>query len=67
MKTFTFYWLDGQKDVGKGHSVADAFSRLGYGGGALAALDFYSEGSDDDEYYFNKEEGAWRSKGVICT
>lgn len=43
MKKFKFYWLDGKVDIGKGTSVANAFSRLGYGNGALADLDYYEE------------------------
>ena len=50
-RTFTFYWLDGHKDVSDGYNVADAFSKLGFGGGATATLDFYREGDDDDDGY----------------
>ncbi len=43
MKTFRFHWLDGKVDEGKGYDVSHALSRLGYGGGALRALDYYEE------------------------
>jgi len=40
---FRFHWKGGKPEVGEGNSVADAFRNLGYGGGALAALDHYEE------------------------
>ena len=43
MKKFKFYWLDGKIDIAEGLDVADAFSNLGYGAGALRALDYYKE------------------------
>ena len=43
MKTFIFHWLDGKVDVGCGYSVSNAFSRLGYGGGAIRDLDYFEE------------------------
>lgn len=48
-RLFRFHWLtkkaDGtpQVDEGHGRDVADAFSRLGYGGGAMRALDYFEE------------------------
>ena len=43
LKRYRFHWRDGSKNEGYGRSVADAFTRLGYGAGAVAALDFYEE------------------------
>lgn len=43
MRKFLFHWLDGSVEEGEGESVTDAFRRLGYGGGAHAALDYYKE------------------------
>lgn len=43
MKKFRFHWLDGKVDEGNGFDVADAFNRLGYGAGDVAALDWYEE------------------------
>ncbi len=45
MKTFIFYWLGTHKryDISRGTDVSDAFRRLGYGGGAANALDYYDE------------------------
>ncbi len=42
-KLFEFIWRDGKVDRGYGKDVADAFSRLGYGGGAISALDYHRE------------------------
>ena len=41
MKLYRFHWLGGLVEEGTGVDVADAFSRLGYSAGALAALDYY--------------------------
>jgi hypothetical protein len=40
-KIYVFHWLSGQIDEGSGISPADALNRLGYGGGAVAALDYF--------------------------
>lgn len=39
MTTYRFHWRSGEFEDGIGESVEQAFSRLGYGGGAIAALD----------------------------
>ena len=41
IQKFKFHWLDGSTEVGKGVDVADAFTHLGYGAGAIGALDYY--------------------------
>ena len=43
MKKFLLHWLDGKTEEVLGTSIADAFSRAGYGGGAIRALDYYEE------------------------
>ena len=43
VKKFKFHWLTGKVEIGKGTTVANAFSRLGYGAGATPALDYYEE------------------------
>lgn len=43
MRKYRFYWLDGRTNEGEGVSVADAFRRLGFGAGAMPALDYYKE------------------------
>lgn len=57
---FAFYFFDGSRELAEGNSIADAFSRAGYGSGAINALDFYKEipeGVDDvnDWVYVNGE------------
>lgn len=42
-KKFTFHWLDGHVTESTGPDVATAFNRAGFGGGAIAALDWYDE------------------------
>jgi hypothetical protein len=43
MKRFKFYWLDGKTNEGESTDAADALTRLGYGGGAVRALDYWEE------------------------
>lgn len=51
--SFKFVWNDGKEEIGKGRDAADALTRLGYGGGAVRALDYYQEikgdGAQEDE------------------
>lgn len=57
-KTFTLWWLDGTRNVVQGLTIADAFTKAGYGGGALAALDWYDNG-DVDTHVWNKATHQW--------
>lgn len=41
MPRFRFHWRDGKTSEGDGETVEDAFTRLGYGAGAVAALDYH--------------------------
>lgn len=43
MRTFKLHWLDGSIELVYGNTIAEAFTLAGYGGGALAALDYYEE------------------------
>ena len=43
MKRFRFHWLDGKVDEKEGYDAAHALTMLGYGAGALAALDYWEE------------------------
>ena len=61
MKEFTIFWKDGKRDVLKGSDVANAFTRAGYGAGALGAVDFYSNGNDNS-YEFDSTAYKWISK-----
>ena len=42
-KTFKVYWLDGKEEKIQGDNIADAFTRAGYGAGAIKALDYFEE------------------------
>ena len=48
-KRFKFFWMGGKSIEGNGFSVSDAFSKLGYGAGAVAVLDYYEEIPAEDE------------------
>ena len=43
MKEFRLHWFDGSTEIIKGNSIADAFMKAGYSGGAIAALDWWEE------------------------
>ncbi len=55
---FTVFWLDGERSVLEGSSIEEAFSGAGYGGGALAAVDFYLTG-DDKSYIWDATNRSW--------
>lgn len=38
---FKLYWLTGDEEVVEGNDIADAFSKAGYGTGAMGALDYF--------------------------
>lgn len=59
-KQFTFYWLDGKKEILTGMSPLGCLNRAGYGAGAMRALDFCVEG-DNNNYVW--KDGKW----VMCT
>jgi hypothetical protein len=67
-KLYTLYWLDGKREVVVGTSIANAFARAGYFGGALAALDWYDAGATDTHVYSCTEK-TWiiRPKRVKCS
>lgn len=60
-KTYKLHWLDGKIDTVKGTSIADAFTRAGYGAGAMSALDYHKEIKNPlTTYYYelkNRERG----------
>ena len=43
MSRFIVYWLDGTSEEMSGATIADAFMRAGYGGGAMRAIDYWKE------------------------
>jgi len=58
---FTFFWLDGKREVLEGADSADALNRAGYGAGAVRALDFFAHG-DNDNYVWDARTGGWERK-----
>ena len=49
MKTFILYWINGQIEEVQGNSIADAFTKAGYGAVALRALDYYEEKKEESK------------------
>ena len=43
IKEFKLHWLGGDTETVNGSTIADAFMRAGYGGGAMGALDWWEE------------------------
>jgi hypothetical protein len=62
MNTYTFYWLDGTKEILEGESVHQAFIYAGYGAGAIAALDFTCNGENNNYEWIN---GKWVKKEIV--
>lgn len=55
-RIFIFYWLNGTKSELIGTSAADAFSKAGYGAGALRAVDVYVDTSINEQRYVRNED-----------
>lgn len=60
---YTFYWLDGKRDVFEGETPAEALTGAGYGNGALRALDFCAPG-DDAKYWRDESKKYWTNKQI---
>jgi len=60
MEQFTFFWMDGRRTMCEGTDPADALTKVGYGAGAIRALDFYAHG-DNKDYIWNPETRNWES------
>lgn len=58
VRTFTLYWLGGDKQKVSGINIESAVNNAGIGAGALPALDFYSF---DDDYVWDDEKGWTKS------
>lgn len=56
---FTIYWLGGSRNVVHGKSIEDAFTRAGYGGGAVNAIDWYDNGISETHWY-DKDAKEWK-------
>lgn len=54
--TYILHWLGGKTEEVKGETIADAFTKAGYGAGALRALDYYSVVCDDADHYLHMSE-----------
>lgn len=59
MKTFTLFWLTGKSEIVKGSDIANAFTLAGYSGGAMGALDFYSNDDTTKKWEWDKEKRNW--------
>ena len=40
---FKIYWLDGREEIIEGETSASAFTKAGYGAGAVRAIDYYKQ------------------------
>ena len=61
-KNFIVYWRDGRFTKVTGVTIEDAFTKAGYGRGAVGGLDFYAEGSEP-EYAWNASRREWEKNG----
>jgi hypothetical protein len=59
MKKFTIFWKHGEYEIVKGNTVSDAFTKAGYGGGSIEAIDFYGEGDIRKNYTWNEKTKTW--------
>lgn len=50
MATYRFHWKDGSISRGKGSTPEEILSKLGYGQGALGALDYWEKDLTDTEF-----------------
>ena len=57
-KEFTIYWRYNEKSIVKGFSEQDAFTKAGFGAGALNAVDFFMAGNNN-EYKWNEKTKYW--------
>lgn len=58
---FTIYWRDGERKVisaGITETIDVAFTKAGYGNGALSAVDWYDHG-DTNTHTYDKEKKVW--------
>ena len=50
MKKYKLYWMiAGKTEIIEGANIVDAFTRAGYSAGAVRALDWYEEVTEDEE------------------
>lgn len=56
MKEFILHWGDGQDEKARGATISQAFTNMGYGAGALGALDYYEETFESKIWSLFKED-----------
>jgi len=62
IKFFKLHWNPNNTEIIHGTSIADAFTKAGYGAGALRALDFHSETIPQSEIEdYKKEYPDWEN------
>jgi hypothetical protein len=67
-KEFWIFWLNGEYDRAVGHDFASAFTALGYGAGAMPAVDFYAQipdGADMASRAPTLPDGA-KARQMVC-
>lgn len=61
---FTIYWKHGERSVIKGTSIDHAFTRAGYGAGAVAAIDWYDNGNTSTHKWVEETKN-WMRKELL--
>ena len=64
LEYFTLYWQHGERNIIKGRDIEDAFTKAGYGAGAVPAIDWYDEGVSNT-HYWNKDTKEWVQRNPI--
>ena len=59
LKTYTIFWLTGEKETFKGKSISDAMIRAGYNDEVIRNVAFYDKGDSKKNYHWNKEINIW--------
>jgi len=62
MEEFTLFWLSGHSEIVKGETPEQAMNNVGYGAGALRALDFYATGDKTKDYIWSQNKHSWETK-----
>lgn len=64
-ETFTVWWKDGTRSVIKGPNIETAFTKAGYGAGAVAAVDWYDRGDVNTHYWCVETKNWMRREPII--
>lgn len=65
LEKFTIWWRDGTRSVIEGVSIDDAFTKAGYGAGAVKAVDWYDRGDVDTHYWCTATKNWLRRTPII--